>query len=559
MLRRTRFVAGVPFLPLVLGAAIGHDVGTREATPFDQEHPRLMHAHLPHHKSCTRRIGQLAIVLTLWPAVATAAPTNILFIFTDDHAQRAISAYGGGLNQTPHLDRLAKEGMLFRHCLVTNSICGPSRACIQTGKYSHKNGFYQNGDRFDGSQQTFPKLLRQAGYQTAVIGKWHLESDPTGFDYWQILPGQGAYYNPLMFEMGTRKTHQGYTTDLITDLALDWLTKGRDPNKPFLLMCQHKAPHREWAPGPAHLNDFKDAVIPEPPTLFDDYSGRASPARNQDMSIEKTMQDSDLKFKGPGNLTPEQQAAWDAAYGAENAAYLKAPPTGRDLVRWRYQRYLKDYLRCVASVDDSVGRLLKYLDDSGLAANTLVMYSSDQGFYLGEHGWFDKRWIYEESLHTPLLVRWPGVARAGSESRELVSNLDFAETFLDAAGVAIPSDMQGRSLRPVLAGQTPADWRKSHYYHYYEFPGVHDVARHYGIRTDRYKLVFFYQLNEWELFDLEKDPQELKSVYGDPAYAPVLAEMKSELDRVRAALDDGEDKSPAKQPAPRKRPAKPAA
>ncbi len=347
---------------------------------------------------------------------------NILFLFCDDHAYQAISAYqevsayGLNLNQTPNIDRLAKEGMRFDNCYVTNSICGPCRAVIQTGKYSHLNGFLCNGNKFDGTQQTFPKLLQKAGYQTAVIGKWHLGTHmaPQGYDYAEVLIGQGPYYNPPMLRNGEKTRHTGYTTEIITDLALDWLKNQRDQDKPFMLMCQHKAPHRNWQPGPDYLHLYDDVTIPEPDTLFDDYATRGTPAKAQDMTIEVTMNDNDLKLNPPRNLTPEQKAKWDAAYEPKNKAFREANLQGKDLVRWKYQRYMKDYLRCIAAVDDNVGRMLKYLDDTGLADNTIVIYSSDQGFYLGEHGWFDKRWMYEESLRTPLLVRWPGVVKAGS-------------------------------------------------------------------------------------------------------------------------------------------------
>jgi arylsulfatase A-like enzyme len=472
-------------------------------------------------------------------------PPNIVFMFADDHAYQAISAYGGGLNRTPNIDRIAAEGMLFRNCYVTNSICGPSRACILTGKYSHKNGFYQNGDKFDGAQQTFPKLLQAAGYQTAMIGKWHLETDPTGFDYWNILPGQGLYYNPPMIEMGKRSVRTGYVTDIIGDITLDWLKK-RDKQKPFMLFCQHKAPHREWAPAIRHLNKYDDVTIPEPETLFDDYAGRGKPAHTQDMTIAKTMTATDLKFKFPGNLNAEQLAAWKQAYDAENEAFRKADPKGKDLVRWRYQRYIKDYLRCIDAVDENVGRVLEYLDAEGLKDNTIIVYCSDQGFYLGEHGWFDKRWIYEESVKTPLVVRWPGTVKAGSTSDTMVANIDFAATLLEAAGVAVPADMHGRSMVPVLSGRTPADWRRSLYYHYYEYPGPHAVRRHYGVVERRYKLVRFYEpdVDEWELYDLEADPKELKSVHADPNYAQERARLEKELTRLRAELQVPENDPP---------------
>jgi len=463
----------------------------------------------------------------------TGSRPNILFIFTDDHAYQAISAYGSRINRTPHIDRLAQEGMLFRNCCVTNSICGPCRAVIQTGLYNHLNGFYRNGLKFDGSQQTFPKLLQQTGYQTAVIGKWHLASTPTGYDYSEVLIGQGPYYNPPMLKNGRRVQHTGYTTDIVTDLALDWLKSKRDTDKPFLLMCQHKAPHRNWQPAARHLSRYDGQNIAEPATLFDDYAGRGTPARTQDMTIAKTLNASDLKLTAPRNLTPEQRRLWDTAYQPKNSAFAAAQLKGRDLIRWKYQRYIKDYLRCIAAVDENIGRVLKYLDESGLAQNTVVVYSSDQGFYLGEHGWFDKRWMYEESLKTPLIVRWPGVTKPGTRNKQLVSNLDFAETFLDIAGAEVPSNMQGHSLVPLLQGHTPGDWRKSFYYHYYEFPAVHSVRRHYGVRTQRHKLIHFYNLDEWELYDLDQDPQELNSVYGQAAYAETTAALKTELQRLR--------------------------
>lgn len=480
---------------------------------------------------------------------------NILFIFTDDHTRQALSAYKHPLKliETPNMDRIAKEGMLFERCLVPNPICGPSRAVILTGKYSHLNGFYRNGNRFNGAQQTFPKLLQKSGYQTAVIGKWHLESDPTGFDHWHILPGQGIYYNPPMIRNGQRVKHEGYTPDLITDFSIEWL-KNRDKSKPFMLMSQHKAPHREWAPNLKHLGWNKDQKFPEPKTLFDDYSGRGRAEHEQDMTLEKTFTRRDAKLDAPPSLTSEQKKVWDAYYQPRNEEFRKANLSGKELVRWRYQRYMHDYLGTVLAVDESVGRLLKYLEDEGLAENTIVIYSSDQGFYLGEHGWFDKRWIYEESLTTPLLVRWPGVTKPGSKSAAMVSVLDFPETFLEAAGVPVPADMQGRSLVPILRGKTPKDWRTSFYFHYYEFPGAHGVRKHYGVVTDRYKLFHFYEpdMNYWTLIDREKDPNELKNVYGEKNYAKVQKELHEELTRLRAELKaptkDGPDSITGAQP-----------
>jgi len=477
----------------------------------------------------------LAITAALSCSGSVKQP-NILFLFTDDHALKALSAYGGPLAKiapTPHLDRLAKEGMLFEHCLVSNSICAPSRAVVLTGKYSHLNGQLTNKGSFDGSQQTAPKLLRAAGYQTAIVGKWHLKSTPTGFDHFEVLKGQGQYYNPMLITNGKNVNHTGYTTDIITDQALNWLKK-RDTEKPFFLMCQHKAPHGRWEPALRHLNTFEETVVPEPPTLFDYYDGRSAASANHKMGIADDMGPHRLMFRYSSKFTPEQFKVFDGHFRPRNEALEKRNLRGRDRTRWNYQRYIKNYLRCVKAVDENVGRMLKFLDDSGLAEDTVVIYSSDQGFWLGEHGWFDKRWMYEESLHTPLLVRWPGVTKAGSTSDALVSNLDFSQTFLDIAGTRIPGDMQGRSLTPLLRGKTPANWRKTHYYHYYE-AGGHGVPIHYGVTDGRFKLIRFpdEKLNTWEFFDLKTDPMEMTSCYDDPKYKQPIADLKKELDRLR--------------------------
>ncbi|MGB0372705.1 MAG: sulfatase family protein [Opitutales bacterium] len=476
-----------------------------------------------------------------------------MFIFSDDHATQALSAYGGRLAEvapTPHLDKLAADGILFHRCMVTNSICGPSRASILTGKHSHKNGFMKNRDTFDGAQQTFPKLLQKAGYQTAVIGKWHLKSDPTGFDHWDILPGQGSYYNPDFINAEGRYRVTGYTSEVITEKAKTWMLEQRDSEKPFMLMVQHKAPHREWSPALKYLNAFDDVTIPEPDTLLDDYEGRGTAAREQDMTIEKTMRmHGDLKVKGPNGepgpldkllfkrMNAEQKAVWDAAYEPKNKAFYEANLQGTDLVRWKYQRYLKDYLRCIKSVDDSVGEIRAQLEDMGLADNTIVVYSSDQGFYLGEHGWFDKRFMYDESFRTPLVAVWPGKTPEGSETRGLVSNLDFAQTFLEIGGVAEPEDMQGRSLVPFLKGEDPQNWREGLYYHYYEFPGPHSVKRHEGAYDGRYKLMHFYDIDEWEFYDLKNDPQEMQNQYSNPEYAAAVETMKGQLGRLKEQYD----------------------
>ncbi len=494
----------------------------------------------------------LALLASFLAAAASAEEPprrpNIVFLFSDDHAYQAVGAYKDPRNlmETPNLDRIAREGVRFDRCLVPNSICGPSRASVLTGKYSHLNGFYNNANsRFDGNQQTFPKLLQSAGYQTAIVGKWHLHTDPTGFDYWNILPGQGIYYDPDMIEMGTRSRRTGYVTDVITDVSLDWLKK-RDKSRPFLLMSQHKAPHRPWSPPIRHLGHDGDRKYPEPPSLFDDYSGRTLAERDQDMTIARTMTPNDLKLNDfKERFTPDQRQAWDAYYGPRNDAFRKAKLQGDDLVRWKYNRYMHDYLGCIKAVDDNVGRILKYLDDEGLAENTVVVYASDQGFYLGEHGWFDKRWIFEESLKTPLLVRWPGVVKPGTAEGRIVSNVDFAPTFLEAAGVPVPAEIQGKSLVPILRGLPAEGWRTSFYYEYFEYPEPHHVRPHYGVVTDRYKLVRFDgpDLDAWELFDLREDPQELRNVYGDPARQPVIADLKRELERLRQEL-----KVPAKPP-----------
>jgi arylsulfatase A-like enzyme len=511
---------------------------------------------------CRYRLAVTIAMLAMTAAAGLGAKEpkrpNIVFIFADDHAYQAVGAYGYKLNQTPNIDRIANGGMRFDRCLVTNSICGPSRAVILTGKYSHLNGFYNNtNNRFDGSQTTFPKLLQKAGYQTAIVGKWHLVSDPTGFDYWEILPGQGQYYNPPMIRQGERVKHTGYTTDVITDLSLAWLKDHRDKDKPFVLMCQHKAPHREWEPNLKYLEEY-DREYPEPETLFDDYAGRGVAEKSQDMTIAKTMNDKDLKLNPPATLSPEQRKKWDAYYEPRNQQFRQAKLEGRELVRWKYQRYMHDYLACIASVDESVGRLLDYLKEAGLEEDTIVIYSADQGFYLGEHGWFDKRWIFEESLRTPLLVQWPGVTKPGSVNDDLVSNLDFAETFLDAAGVDVPDEMQGRSLRKVLQGRTPDDWRKSFYYHYYEYPGPHNVRRHYGVVTDRHKLVRFYEpaTDYWELFDLQNDPRELTSVYDAADQSETRKQLEAELARLRRELKVPEQDPPEADIGPRAKPAK---
>ena len=502
--------------------------------------------------------ASLGVLPRLAACRAPGAPRpNILFIMCDDLAYQAISAYGSRINRTPSIDRLAAEGVRFTRSFVTNSICGPSRAVLLTGKYSHVNGFKDNFSSFDGAQETFPKILQRAGYATAMFGKWHLESDPKGFDYWKILPGQGHYYNPDFIEMGQRVRRHGYATDLITDDCLEWLAN-RDQEKPFCALLHHKAPHRNWMPNLPHLSLYQDEVIPEPETLFDDYSTRSEAARAQIMNISSDLTLSyDLKVEvetalrlAPedrhqnlwqamySRLDEEQKRAWDEAYRARSEELLRLNPQGDDLTRWKYQQYIKDYLRCVASVDENVGRVLDFLEESGLADNTVVVCTSDQGFYLGEHGWFDKRFMYEESLRMPLIVRYPAEI-APRVADEMVLNLDFAPTFLDYAGAPVPAAMQGQSMRALLAGRTPADWRRSVYYHYYEYPGSPLIKRHYGVRTERYKLIrFYYDIEAWELYDLEVDPREIRNVYGDPRYAAVVVKLKRELERLRGQFGD---------------------
>jgi len=469
---------------------------------------------------------------------------NIIFIMADDHASQAVSCYGSKINQTPNIDRLAREGILFTNCFCTNSICAPSRAVILTGKYSHINGVINNKVTFDGTQQTFPKVLQKAGYQTAVIGKWHLKSEPTGFDYWNILTGswgQGEYFDPLFSEKGYESSVKGYVTDIITNFSINWL-KQHKGDKPFCLLCHHKAPHRNWQPDEKHSKMYEDADIPEPATFNDDYKTRSDAARRQEMTIEHHLTPDDLKAEPPEELPGEERRDWGKK-GIHGEYWSPSVNLwGQALKKWKYQRYIKDYLRCVASVDDNVGCLLDYLDQAGLAENTIVIYTSDQGFFLGEHGWFDKRFMYEESLRMPLLVRYPQEIKAGSANEEIVLNLDFAPTLLDLAGIAGPADMQGQSFRSLLRSNAPENWRASMYYHYYEYPDWHLIKRHYGVRTKRYKLIhFYYDIDAWELYDLEKDPYELNNVYDNPVYTSVVERLKDELKRLQRHFGDSDE------------------
>lgn len=480
------------------------------------------------------------LFLTCATLAAADARPNILFIMTDDHAAHAISAYGSKINQTPNLDRLAAGGIRLTNCFVTNSICTPSRAVMLTGKYSHKNGV-PVFNRLDQSQPTLAKYLKAAGYYTGVMGKWHLGSDPVGFDVWKILPGQGLYHDPVFLEPGKQTKMTGYATDLIVDHSIDFLNK-RPKDKPFFLMCHHKAPHREFEPDDKHASMYDDVTIPEPATFNDDYATRSPAAKMATMTIERHFTRFDLKIPEPAGLKQKERQEWRKTIDLEMEVPIADGKTekltGAALKSWKYQKYIKDYLRCVASVDDNVGRLLDYLDKQGLTDNTIVVYTSDQGFFLGDHGWYDKRFMYEECLRTPFIVRWSAKIKAGSTSDKMLLNADFAPTLLGAAGLSVPDDMQGKNALPILEGQPVADWRTSMYYRYYDDKGAHNVQRHYGVRTEKHKLIYFHTLDAWELYDLDKDPRELNNVYADPAYAPLVTQLKAELQRLRETLDD---------------------
>ncbi len=498
----------------------------------------------------------------------TSARPNIIFIMADDHAYQAISAYSNRLIETPNIDRIAKMGMRFTNATVTNSICAPSRATILTGKHSHLNGKIDNDFPFDTTNVTFPQLFQDAGYQTAMFGKLHFGNAPKGFDQFKILPGQGSYYNPdfITKNEGTVRI-EGYVTDIITDMTLDWLQEERNPEEPFLLFYLHKAPHREWLPAERHLEEFTQRTFPEPATLFDDYSGRGRAAKEAEMNLLKHMNWSgDSKIypsvmrelgipqtsawdtmafsREVGRLTPAQLANWTRSYDKVNAALKESFPSmgEKEKMQWRYQRYMQDYLGTIRAVDENVGRVLDYLEANNLMDNTLIVYTSDQGFYLGEHGWFDKRFVYDESFKTPLLVAWPGKIAPKSTSTTMVQNLDYAQTFLEAAGIPAPADMQGESLLPLLTGNPEAWTRDAVYYHYYEYPAVHMVKRHYAVVTEQYKLVhYYYDTDEWELIDRIKDPQELRNVYDDPTYAPVVAELHRKLEALRKQYGDNSE------------------
>jgi arylsulfatase A-like enzyme len=528
-------------------------------------------------------------------------PLNIVHIMTDDHSFQTISAYShpiARLAPTPNIDRLASEGVLFRRAFVENSLSTPSRACLMTGLYSHQNGQMQLGKGIDTSKVFISELLRENGYQTAVIGKWHLQCEPKGFDFYRVLNGQGDYYNPEFKSPdsdGQYIREEGYATTLITDHAIEFL-ETRDPNKPFSLFVHHKAPHRNWMPEGKYLDLYEDVEFPYPKTFYDDYATRCSAAASQEMSIAKNMTlITDLKVselididnlqaqwkdsiavwrkKGLnqnqvrqrlfthfspeereawqwqnsfGRLTPAQREAWTKGYSEKNKQFIAQNLEGEELVKWKYQRYLKDYLRCIKTIDDEVGRLLKYLEENGLLENTIIVYTSDQGFYMGEHGWFDKRFMYEESLRTPLIVRYPGNTPRGIESDALVQNIDYSATYLDVAGITKPKAFSGASLVPLLGGKTPNNWREYIYYHYYDYPAVHQVRRHDGVRDTRYKLIHFYgegfgkdkgnDIDCNELYDLQNDPNELNNLYGQSEWKKVSERLQKRLDQFRTDL-----------------------
>jgi arylsulfatase A-like enzyme len=503
-------------------------------------------------------------LLLLLPVFAMAQHRpNILYIMSDDHDADAISAYSKSLIATPNLDRLAKEGMLFKKSFVGNSICGPSRASLLTGQHSHKNGFIDNRSRFDSSRINLGKLMQQAGYETSVFGKWHLVSYPTGFDKWLILPGQGLYYEPRFITMkGDIITKHGYATDVITDEALKYLDE-RDQRKPFMMLLHHKAPHRYFFPPLKYIQQFHSKKFPEPATLYEDTTGHGSAWRLQTMSILPDMKlSSDLKvdpeylmdipwlkpdsaeiayYKAIIKRIPEtERKAILEIYAERGKLIQQLQPKGKALLQLKYQWYMQDYLACVASIDENIGRTLNYLDSHGLTKNTLVIYTSDQGFYLGENGWFDKRWMYDVSMQTPFMARWPGKIKPGSISNTLTQNIDNAPTILDAAAEAIPYWMQGVSLKPILTGKQKTLDRKFLYYHFYEYKADHTVLPHLGVRGERYKLVYFYTVNEWQLFDLQTDAKELHNLAALPAYKKILVQMKQELIHQRDVYGDHE-------------------
>lgn len=511
---------------MALFVAAGRLDGTRSR--LDRQRVQPMSTSDYDRRQFLEMMGAAAAAGLLQAHTAGSAQPNILYIMADDHASHAISAYGSIINRTPNIDRIAGGGMRMTNCFCTNSICTPSRGAILTGQYSHRNGIYTLNDQVDPKRDNVAKELQTAGYQTGMIGKWHLGTDPAGFDYWNILPGQGVYYDPDFIAKDGRKKYSGYCTDIIGDLSLEFL-KQRDKKRPFFLMSHHKAPHRPWQPGPKYAHLFDGQTIPEPDNLYDHYEGKPKSVGAVTMKVGEDMDiKTDLKTEKPAGLA------------------------GDALRKWAYQLYIKDYLRCIRSVDDNVGRLLDYLDSEGLAKNTIVIYTSDQGFFLGDHGWFDKRLMYEESLRMPFLVRFPGIIRPGSVSDAMVLNIDFAETFLDYAGLKPPPEMQGRSFRTILEGHRPRNWRTSMYYRYWMHnTSDHHVPAHYGIRTKRWKLIYYYGKPlgmkganppdtepDWELFDMEKDPREMHNLYHDPKYSGIVKKLKAEMDRLQKQVGD---------------------
>jgi arylsulfatase A-like enzyme len=482
------------------------------------------------------------LLSTVLTQSSPAGRPNIIYIMTDDHAAHAIGAYGSRVNKTPNLDRLAREGALLTNVFATNSICTPSRAAILTGQYSHINGVTMF-NRFDSSRMTVARLLQQGGYHTGIVGKWHLGSDPVGFDRWEILPGQGVYFNPIFYTATGEKTYAGrYVTEVITGLALEFL-ESRPRNKPFFLMLHHKAPHRPWEPEAVHALHFAVQRIPEPFTFWDSYATRTDALHENRQRVASDLTNRDLKVTPPPGLSAEQLAAWrttkpDSVTIVRDGQNVTL--TGEALVRWKYQRYMQDYLATVQSVDESVGRVLAFLDQSGLARNTIVIYTSDQGFFLGDHGLFDKRFMYEESIRMPFLIRWPARIKPGTRSGALALNIDFAPTFLEAAGLPAPAEMQGRSLLTILRGRTPTEWRTAMYYRYYHDPGDHNTRAHYGIRTRTHKLIYFWKKDQWELFDLVNDPYELHNLYREPGQDTLTKLLQQELARLKAELRDND-------------------
>lgn len=481
----------------------------------------------------------LSLLIITVSVSAGAKRPNIIVIMSDDHAVKAVSAYSDSLIQTPNIDRIANQGMKFNRAYVANSICGPSRATLLTGTHSHINGFYGNEwrIRFNGEQTTLPSLLQEAGYHTSVIGKWHLFSDPVGFEHWEVIDNaweQGTYYNPhFRSPQGVEET-TGYVADLVTDKAISWLESVKQSDEPFFLLYNHKSPHRDWLPGPEELAQWdENLTIKEPDTLFRDMENEVSARRNAQMFIGKNMIGTDVKLEKPTDpypLTPEQEVLWEQAFAEGNREYKSKKLSEKERTRWKYQRYIKSYIGSIQSMDRQIGEVLDYLEEQQLSEETIIIYTSDQGFFLGENGWFDKRWIDDVSSRVPLLIQWSGNIEAGSENDSLVQNIDFAPTLLSAAGLEPVTSMQGKNFMPLLKGE---EWQRDLYYHFYENPGSHYVARHYGIIGKRYKLIHYYQTNEWEMFDLQSDPDEQNNVYGQAAYADTQMDLLARLNALR--------------------------